>query len=185
MKQDLRVIKTEKAIKDAFGSLLATTSYYDISVKDICDKALINRNTFYLHYSSKGDLLNAIFIDVEHNFKEDSIHVLEKAKEITKDSLVLMFTSLIKFINQYKLAIKNLLVVGVGEQYINEFRESFKKFLPKFFTQAQLKSNDIYFEYMVDGLFGTIAKWIRTDEYETHKLINDTAKITYDLLSLI
>ena len=49
-KEDLRVIKTKKLIRKSFVELSKKINYQKISVKDLCDNAMINRNTFYLHY---------------------------------------------------------------------------------------------------------------------------------------
>lgn len=57
---DLRIQKTQKSIKQAFFDLIEEEGFDHISVKDITARAMISRNTFYLHYSDKFDLLNKI-----------------------------------------------------------------------------------------------------------------------------
>ena len=42
---------TEKAIKEAFGSLLDEKPFDRITVKDISSRAGINRQTFYYHFT--------------------------------------------------------------------------------------------------------------------------------------
>lgn len=59
-KTDLRVLRTKKNIYDAFLSLLQEKSFDQITVRDITERAFINRNTFYLHYRDKADLLKSI-----------------------------------------------------------------------------------------------------------------------------
>ena len=54
--QDLRVIKTKKNIEESFLRLLEKKSFSEITVQNILDEALINRSTFYKHYSDKYDL---------------------------------------------------------------------------------------------------------------------------------
>lgn len=51
MKQDLRVIKTEKAIRGAFLSIRKEMALERVKVSDICKRAMINPSTFYKHYS--------------------------------------------------------------------------------------------------------------------------------------
>ncbi len=53
---DLRVVKTEKIIRESFLELRNEMPLEKIRVKDICDKALINKSTFYKHYSDVFDL---------------------------------------------------------------------------------------------------------------------------------
>lgn len=61
---DLRIKRTQKSIKEAFFKLVKEKGFDHISVKDITNEAMISRNTFYLHYSDKYDLLNKICDDL-------------------------------------------------------------------------------------------------------------------------
>ena len=47
---DLRVEKTEKAIKNAFIELRSQKPLEKITVKELCAEARINKSTFYSHY---------------------------------------------------------------------------------------------------------------------------------------
>ena len=47
--EDLRVVKTIEGIKAAFEELICEKNYEQITVKELCDKARINKKTFY-HY---------------------------------------------------------------------------------------------------------------------------------------
>lgn len=47
---DIRVEKTERAIKQAFMELRAQRPVEKIRVKELCDLAQINKSTFYAHY---------------------------------------------------------------------------------------------------------------------------------------
>ncbi len=57
-KTDLRILRSKHSIREAFIQLLNEKGYEAITIQDIADKAMINRNTFYLHYQNKPDLLN-------------------------------------------------------------------------------------------------------------------------------
>ena len=57
LKEDLRYIKTEKALDTAMFSLLSKRNFRRITVHNICSTALISRATFYAHYTDKYDLL--------------------------------------------------------------------------------------------------------------------------------
>jgi len=58
--EDLRVIRTRKLIKSAFLELMQTVGFERITVQSLSQKAMINRSTFYLHYSDKYDLLDSL-----------------------------------------------------------------------------------------------------------------------------
>ena len=55
--EDLRIIKTIKGIKSAFESLICEKDYERITVKELCDRASINKKTFYHYYETLDTLL--------------------------------------------------------------------------------------------------------------------------------
>lgn len=57
-KLDRRVVRTRKAIMDAFDKLVSSSDVDKITVSAIAREAGIDRKTFYLHYSSVDDLAN-------------------------------------------------------------------------------------------------------------------------------
>lgn len=77
---DLRYIKTERAIREAFFELLEEGEFEKISVTDITQRAQINRNTFYLHYSDKFNLVNSILIDFVQELSAQALQVIDKAE---------------------------------------------------------------------------------------------------------
>lgn len=93
MKDDLRVQRTKKLLKDNFKEMFLEMDYEKITVKELCEKAMINRRTFYLHYDSIDDILNEILNEMAKEFLEytkDYDHV-ENPERIVKDYF--MFTS--------------------------------------------------------------------------------------------
>lgn len=56
--EDLRTRRTRKLLREALIGLLRERDLEAISVKDICERAMIHRTTFYKHYVDKYDLLD-------------------------------------------------------------------------------------------------------------------------------
>lgn len=78
-KIDLRIIKTKRNLYEALLNLMEKNSFEDIKVSDICDKALINRSTFYSHFEDKYNLLSSLVND----FKEALILELTTDQEFS------------------------------------------------------------------------------------------------------
>ena len=57
---DRRVRKTKKQLRLALMELLAEKSAKSISVRELTERADINRGTFYIHYRDVGDLLQRL-----------------------------------------------------------------------------------------------------------------------------
>lgn len=70
-KQDLRFIKNENLIRKTFREMIAETEYRKISIKELTQRAQINRKTFYLHYSSLDQLLSELQIELMSPTLED------------------------------------------------------------------------------------------------------------------
>ena len=72
-KTDLRVIRTKKAIREAFCSMIMEMDFQDITIKELTRRAMINRNTFYLHYSSIEALLQELQDEIAGEFIEKQV----------------------------------------------------------------------------------------------------------------
>lgn len=55
--EDLRVQKTVKAIQSTFENMICEMDYEKITVKELCERAQINKKTFYRYYDVLDDLL--------------------------------------------------------------------------------------------------------------------------------
>lgn len=92
-KEDLRSVKTEKALDIAMFSLLESRNFRKITVSDICTSALISRATFYAHFTDKYDLLRdwLICLKPENIKKTDSYELIEETVNqfVYKNALVI------------------------------------------------------------------------------------------------
>jgi AcrR family transcriptional regulator len=55
--EDLRVRRTRKLLQTALMELTIRKGFEAVTVKDICEQAMVNRATFYRHHADKYDLL--------------------------------------------------------------------------------------------------------------------------------
>lgn len=80
-KEDLRILKTEKAIKNAFIELRNKKPLEKITVKELCSLALINKSTFYSHYEDIYALSEAM----EQETVSSIIGSIDHLKEYTPE----------------------------------------------------------------------------------------------------
>lgn len=66
--EDLRVRKTIQGIKSAFEELICEKEYEKITVKELCDKAQINKKTFYHYYETLDALLSEMQAELSAGF---------------------------------------------------------------------------------------------------------------------
>ncbi|WML34418.1 TetR/AcrR family transcriptional regulator [Clostridium sp. OS1-26] len=89
-KNDRQVIKTRNLIQDAFLSLANEKSFEDITVKDISERAPVNRSTFYAHFEDKYNLLDSFISDKFMTIVSSRIHSDTKLTEETLRNLILI-----------------------------------------------------------------------------------------------
>ena len=69
-KEDRRIRRTQKLLKESLVELMSQKAFKDITIKDITELADLNRGTFYLHYSDTYALLMSMENDVLDDFQE-------------------------------------------------------------------------------------------------------------------
>lgn len=69
-KTDRRVLKSQEAIKSAILELMGEKNFDDITIRDISERANVNRGTVYLHYMDKYDLLDKLIEEHINNLRE-------------------------------------------------------------------------------------------------------------------
>lgn len=60
MGEDLRIIKTKRSIAAAFLELRSKKELERITVKELCERAAVNKSTFYTHYQDLYDLADQL-----------------------------------------------------------------------------------------------------------------------------
>lgn len=63
-KMDFRIQKTHLALHSAFTGLLEEKSFNELTVYELCDRAMIRRTTFYTHFADKYEYFTFYFREV-------------------------------------------------------------------------------------------------------------------------
>ena len=74
----------------AFLDLLAEKDFEYITVKEICQKADVNRSTFYLHYETIADLLDESVKFMMNDFYKhfSGFDIVSKINDLSLDELL-------------------------------------------------------------------------------------------------
>ena len=83
---DKRVVKTIRTIHEAFEQMMCEMDYRDITVKELCERAIINKKTFYRYYETM-DFLLVEFRDgmmSEYLKRVDGLRIPEDLEQITR-----------------------------------------------------------------------------------------------------
>ena len=78
-KESRRVQMTKLLLKTALLELMQEKPFEQITIKELCEQADLNRTTFYLHYNDQRDVLS----DIE---KETMVKTVDYMKNVSPDA---------------------------------------------------------------------------------------------------
>ena len=181
-KEDLRVIKTKKLIKTSFIELAKNHEYQKISIKDLCDSAMINRNTFYLHYQNKDDLVREIIDETIDKYKNAfstivvNFFISVNAKDLES------FATQIKTLLTYLYDDSELYKIILSDDYLTGYFRSVEQlYEKKLISYLNIKTSKakLIFRYMMSGCAGVLR-----DLLVKNSLDIDTASLVMAKLAL-
>lgn len=107
-KTDLRIVKTHKALCDAFMELLEEKSFDHLTVNELCDRALVRRATFYKHFADKYDFFAFFVRQTRDGFNKGKKPYKENGG-LSEEYYIYLFQGCIHFIKQHEKLVKNVL----------------------------------------------------------------------------
>ena len=72
-REDLRQKRTRKFLVNALLELLEERPFSEISVVDICERAMVHRTTFYAHFDDKQALLRYTVLQLQADLEDQSL----------------------------------------------------------------------------------------------------------------
>ncbi|PNZ09687.1 TetR/AcrR family transcriptional regulator [Staphylococcus coagulans] len=164
-KQDLRVIKTQNALMNAFTELLKVKEFEHITIQDLCDYALIRRSTFYRHYKDKYHLLNHAIENVLNRFRQ--IHLSDIRFEDPKPFLERYIHDLLTFINDNKVIVNSVVTHHLYDETSRIIYEQIYQAINKQ-TQYDIQTGarldldpTIYNHFLTGGVLSVVFNWSR------------------------
>lgn len=172
MENDRRIRRTENAIQTAFVKLIMEKDINKITVKELCERADINKSTFYLHYHDIYDLAEQFRqsfatricnIVLEYDIKD----LIAKAPEIWKRVLNLYMDDDIMPLSPYNTSL-NFLTETISAQVLDAILKE---------LSASVRDNDeeqlygylIFTTFIISGFLGLLRA------FDTHELIQKGA----------
>ena len=173
MKTDLRIIKTKNNLHDALISLLKEKTFENIKVSDICEKALINRSTFYSHYNDKYELL----LDSINTIKSNLLHDLEENEHNidTREYYIELIKLLLNHIEEMREIYKPILLNNRNSIIMDIILDVAKKDIEKRLENGNFKSKvpiDILTTFYLGAIIGIGIDTLENNKYEKQELID-------------
>ena len=172
---------TAEKMDKAFLALLEKKEFSYITVKEICEKAGVNRSTFYLHYETIGDLLaesvaylHAEFQDyIRTHAETDAASFISGLKTCPVEELYLITPQyLMPYLNYvkahkqlFRTVSENAVPLRAEHTYGQMFRYVFTPILERF--QVPEQERHYIMAFYMHGLMAIIAEWLKEDCADT------------------
>lgn len=182
-KMDIRIIKTQRNIKNAFRQLLAKKNYEDITVQNIIDIAEINRTTFYKHYANKDALASQLINEFkQHIFiptlnKRFSVSAIEFSQDMPE--LLLRFKDELRLLTKIetpKLHLEQDMYLIIKNKYIKELKKQIKKY-PDININAEYQGH-----IFASVSLASISYSINSEHIHDPKEILDNMKMVFEII---
>ena len=172
-KSESKSFNTALLMDEALIALLEVKDLEYITVKEICEKARVNRSTFYLHYETIADLVNEAMEVVNERFQS---YFEQKTEELVGNIDEMHLKDLV-FINReylqpylqfisdnkkaYRASFRNPDGMQVHKKYNYFINYIFKPILKRFDVPDTYQK--YYIAYYIEGIMAIIKEWLRDD----------------------
>ena len=172
-RSESKYFATAARMDAAFLELLEKKDFAYITVKEICEKAGVNRSTFYLHYETVNDLLaeSARYIigklianmpqDTAEFFEKLQTRPLEELHLITPDYLTPYLNSVKEHSRIFRTAVEHSSVLGMDDVYLALNHHVFTPILDRFHIPPS--EQKYMMPFYIHGLMGIINEWLKED----------------------
>ncbi|WP_462411000.1 TetR/AcrR family transcriptional regulator [Neobacillus sp. Marseille-QA0830] len=166
---DKRALRTKQLIRDTMTELIEQKGFDAVTVKDITEKANINRGTFYLHYQDKYDLLEKSEAEIFSGL-EKIVHNLNPKDAISYTTQNEPFPEIVKLFEYFRenaTFIKALLGPKGDPSFQVKLKEMIKSLmhgilLSKVNQEDILVPVDFLLSYISSAHLGVVQYWLET-----------------------
>lgn len=161
-KENRRVMLTKRMLKNALIELLKEKDLYHISIRELCERADVNRTTFYKYYGSQFDLLT--------DMEGDIIAFINKTVTKNQANIETTIQILCKYLESNlefaRLLINNNIDPSFPEKLfsLDTIKESFIK---NCFGKYDAIEMEYLFNFITYGAFRIICMWLNREERES------------------
>lgn len=172
-RSESKYFATAARMDEAFLELMEKKDFAYITVKEICEKAGVNRSTFYLHYETVQDLLAESARYIIDQFMKampyDTAEFMAKLQSRPLEELYLItpkyLAPYLNYIKEhrriFRTTLKQASVLGMNDAYLSLNRHVFTPILDRFHIPPS--EQKYLMQFYLNGLMGTLNEWLKED----------------------
>ena len=172
-RSESKYFATAARMDEAFLELIEKKDFAYITVKEICEKAGVNRSTFYLHYETVADLLKESAQHIIDGFiasmPYDTADFLERLGDRPLDELYLItpeyLTPYLNYIKEnrriFRTTVEHASTLTMEDAYAELNRHVFAPILDRFGVPTA--DRKYMMQFYISGLIAIITEWLKND----------------------
>lgn len=157
-KVNLKVLNTKRKLSKSLISLLTSKSITEIDVSELCEKAGINRTTFYKHYASLYHLLDELIVQFFKRIETLFLSLSSGENTTSKVAYLLKylkqnreFVTIIMNNNSFSSISERLIQLNFICNLINSNIQ---------YRKNDYVSEDYYVDFIISGWIAAIRRWV-------------------------
>ena len=180
-KLDRRQIRTKRRIREALMELVLEKPVEKITIKELAERADIDRKTFYLHYGSIGDVLS----EMQGELLAKLESIISGYDLFQNFDALAMFREINGIILESTDFYRRMLVMDRYSFFYDKLKETMKAYLSdKYARQLENTSIsriklDLYLEYVTTGILAVYVHWLRHPEFDLDEVAQAASEIAY------
>ncbi|WP_145317322.1 TetR/AcrR family transcriptional regulator [Paenibacillus xylanexedens] len=174
---DPRFVRTRKLIMDAFMSLVMDKDFKNITIKDITQKATINRATFYYHFFDKYDLMETV---LREDILQEVLKDVTSHEALSPKVLNDIFFRLISFQNELASQCKRsyeAFTVKIETVMKEAMSKAFKELLKQEYPTWSAEKLELHSIMISWSLYGMSIKFVKNGDLPSEDIMKDTFKL--------
>lgn len=187
-KSESKYFNTAIRMNKAFIELIEKKDFEYITVKEICEKAGVNRSTFYLHYENTRDLLEESVEYMNKHFfsyfseKDQKKSIIDRVQSDSKGNLIFIsdeyLLPYLKYVRDnrhlYLTVIEKAKTLDMEKDYDRFFESIISPIMDKF--KIQEKEKKYISSFYIQGIIGIVCQWLKDDCSISDQQIADIIK---------
>lgn len=184
--EDLRYIRTEASIRSAFLDLVGEVPVATITASEICRRAGISRNAFYLHHANASELYATLIRELVDDVRVESIASSRRSASTGRDDEV--DHALLSALSQHEDLLRALLPADDGtlaKLLAEGIEEAFVDAALRFGPHGGSDEHRLRCAFSAWAMVGLVSRWIsqtdrsilEADEFfrELHKSVVESS----------
>ena len=161
VKDNQRTRLSKKLFQNALLELMEEKGGVEkISVRELCERAQLNRSTFYAHYAEPREVL----LEAEEEILTETSEHIRKIGAEKKGGGAEYLSSFFRYIRENGRTFRVLLVTAADPEFKGRFMQlSLLQLFRHLRLDVEPDKQQLVYSYLLNGSFGIITQWIRSD----------------------